>query len=80
MSVTSGYTVAVTRIPTSATGVYTESGLVRGTVTLNVKDGRLNSVTVKVNGTPRTRLTGREVLSLSFPSKADTLVLAALTR
>lgn len=80
MSVTSGYTVAVTRIPTAASGVYTEDGLVRGNVTLNVKDGRLNSVTVKVPGTQRTRLTSREVLSLSFPSKADSLVLAALTR
>lgn len=74
------YTVAVTRIPTSAAGVYTEAGLVRGEVTLNVVDGRLNSVTVKVPGTPRTRLTGRQVVDLSFPSKADSLILAALTR
>ncbi len=74
------YSVAVTRIPTSATGAYTESGLVRGTVTLNVVDGRLNSVTVKNGDAPRTRLTARQIVDLSFPSKADTLVLAALTR
>jgi hemolysin activation/secretion protein len=74
------YTVAVTRIQTDASGAYTENGLVSGTVTLNVVDGRLNSVTVKRPGITRTRLTARQVIDLSFPSKRDLLTLAALTR
>lgn len=76
----SGYSSAVTRIPTEASGVYTETGLVRGAVTFNVVDGRLNSVTVKRPGITRTRLKARDVEALSFPSKGDTLILAALTR
>jgi hypothetical protein len=75
------YSVAITRIPTDATGAYTTDGtLVRGTVTLNVVDRTLSSVTVKVPGVRRTRLKGRDLLDLSFPSKRDTLTLAALTR
>jgi hypothetical protein len=75
------YTVAITRIPTDASGVYTQDGtLVRGTVTLNTVDRRLNSVTVKVQGQRRTRLKASDVLDLSFPSRRDVLTLAALTR
>ncbi len=77
----SGYTVATTRIPLSAAGVYDVDGVRHaGTVTLNVVDGRLNSVTVKRAGIRRTRLTGKKVEALSFPSKGDSLILAALTR
>lgn len=82
----SAYSTAITRIPTAATGVYVpvkgKTVLLRGSVTLNVTNGTLNSITVKQAGRPRTRVERDQVrtVALSFPSRQDTLVFEALTR
>lgn len=77
------YTVAVTRIPVTALGVYKNEGdrstLVPGEVVLNVVDGRLNSVTVGPQG-KRVNIKGRKIDHLSFPDRATSLIFAGFTR
>ena len=77
------YTVAITRVPVVAGGVYIDEGdrstLITGPVTLNVVDRRLNSVTVGPIGKSK-NVKGRKVQMLSFPSREASLVFSALTR
>lgn len=77
------YTVAITRVPVVAGGVYIDEGdrstLVSGPVVLNVVDRRLNSVSVGPIGKTR-NIKGRKVQHLSFPDRAASLTFAALTR
>lgn len=92
VSAPAGYTYALTTIPLhSVRGIYRltrrkgESTYVQGFVTLNVKDGALNSVTVRpLSGKGKAKNIKRERLShlgVNYTaSEADRLTFAALTR
>lgn len=77
------YTVAITRVPVTAGGVYIDEGdrstLVTGPVILNVVDQRLNSVSVGPIGKTK-NIKGRRVQMLSFPDRQASLIFSALTR
>lgn len=77
------YTVAITRVPVTAGGVYIDEGdrstLLSGDVILNVVDQRLNSVTVGRRGASK-NVKGRKVQHLSFPDRQASLIFSALTR
>jgi hypothetical protein len=85
---TSPYTVAVSRIPLDASGVWlpTPKGaaLTNGTVTLNVVDGALRGITVAQPGTGKAvlRVNGEALrgVALSFGSKRDKATLAGFVR
>lgn len=79
------YSTAITRIPVTGLGATivgkSDPEFVRGDVTLNVVDGRLNSITVK-RGTAKARnIKAHRVLDLSlFTSHRDRLVFQSYKR
>lgn len=77
------YSVAITRVPVTAGGVYIDEGdrstLISGPVVLNVVDQRLNSVSVGRIGSTK-NVKGRKVQMLSFPDRQASLIFSALTR
>lgn len=84
MSATSvSYSVAVTRIPTDATGVEvtTDTGIeiIFGTPTLNVVDRRLNTVSIRT-AKGNVKVQGYKVRGLINPSRESRVTFSALTR